>query len=51
MLLITGTLWGWVEARPGRQGLMAVVSQLQEECGCSAVGAPEQPLWQPVTAG
>lgn len=26
MLFITGTLWGCVEARPGKQGLMAVVS-------------------------
>lgn len=26
MLFITGTLWGWVEARPEKQGLMAVVS-------------------------
>lgn len=26
MLFITGTLWGWVEARPEKQGLMTVVS-------------------------
>lgn len=26
MLFITGTLWGWVEARPEKQGVMSVVS-------------------------
>lgn len=37
MLFITGTLWGWVEARPGKQGLMPVVSHTAGLCptGCS----------------
>lgn len=26
MLFITGTLWGWVEARPEKQGLLSAVS-------------------------
>lgn len=26
MLFITGTLWGWVEARPEKQGLMTIAS-------------------------
>lgn len=25
MLFITGTLWGWVEVRPEKQGVMTVV--------------------------
>lgn len=31
MLFITGTLWGWVEAKPEKQGLVTVMSHTMGE--------------------
>lgn len=41
MLFITGTLWGWVEARPEKQGLMTVVSHTVEGLWLLCIGASE----------